>query len=560
MRAGGRPLHEIWSQGFKRNSKHDGKFTATCQYCFKEFSNTSSERLVNHRANCKATDVQTSSSTDNNKSDNNNNMTSTSSTSSNCTILNDDSVLILNNNSDESGAGSSAISSVPSKKRKLTNIRSVNQYFLSLTDSSKASIDTAVLNFFVSCNIPLEKLESKNFIRLVKVMCPAYKPLSPTEMATNCLNKAYDQLDASRLVLPESEGVLMISKTIQEDDIHIIIHICTNKKLLFIDQLIRKKNEYELYSIVDQTILDVRMKFKIKIYAVITQDEYETLDNDVWALRCCKSFAASIEHDLIDSCLEAKAKYLLDEFSHSNLQQNLEKYGGTTFTLTKRSLPWDIFYLCSINLKAMRKVISEHKLSRHTINMLIDDDDNELSFENKIKEQLSILEPIFLLKNKCTEGSNLGDISESLLKLVKDPKYSSINFKTEKMLTPIFYIANLLHPKYRGRQFDKDNECLMRVNQYLLDKISVEDLNVLANYREFSGIFNSSALKEQTDPVSFWSAVSLVHPSMTSFALKIFELPVAVCKFNPLISNVNSLPAQRFKKYVELYYDLNVGE
>ncbi|KAF7992892.1 hypothetical protein HCN44_005236 [Aphidius gifuensis] len=554
MKPGGRPLHEIWTQGFKRTSKCDGKFTATCQYCFKEFSNTSSERLINHRANCQAIDTLASSS-----SDNNNKITSTN---PNSTIITEDSVSILSYDSDASGASSPSISSRPSKKRKLSNLRSLNQYFLSLTDSDKKKIDRAVLNFFVSCNIPFKKLESKNFSELVKVMCPAYKPLSPTEIATECLNKAYDQLDESRFLLSASEGILMISNTTQEDDIHIIIHIiCSNKKLLFLDQFIRKKNEYELSSIVDQAIFDAQIKTKIKIYAVITEDEYKSLDDDVWSLRCCKSFAASIDHDLIDSCLESKAKYLLNEFSHPNLQQSLEKNGGTTFTITKKSLPWEIFSLCSINLKAMRKVISDQKLSRDTINILIDDDDDrsEISFEKKIKEQLCILEPICSLKNKCSEGSNLGEISESLLKLVRDPKYSSISLKTEKMLTPIFYIANLLHPKYRGRQFDKDNECLMRVNQYLLDKISVEDLNVLANYRESSGIFNSAALKEQTDPVSFWSAVSLVHPSMTSFALKIFELPLTVCQFEPLVSNVNNLPPQRFKKYVELYYYLNVN-
>jgi len=131
-------------------------------------------------------------------------------------------VSILSYDSDASGAGSPSISSRLSKKRKVSNLRSLNQYFLSLTDSDKTKIDRAIFNLFVSCNLPFDKLESKHFLELVKVMCPAYKPLSPAEIAIECLNKAYNQLDESRLSLSESEAILMILVTRLKKMIYIL--------------------------------------------------------------------------------------------------------------------------------------------------------------------------------------------------------------------------------------------------------------------------------------------------------------------------------------------------
>lgn len=126
------------------------------------------------------------------------------------------------------------------------------------------------------------------------------------------------------------------------------------------------------------------------------------------------------------------------------------------------------------------------------------------------------------------------------------------------ILTPIALVANLLHSIYRGQRFANDQGRMRKVMEFLINELDEKGMNDFGKYKNSTEIFNSRRLKDYTDEQTFWQAVAPVHLKLSSFAIKILQLPAAVPKLKFYPNNINDLIPKQFEKLTNLFYHLNI--
>lgn len=260
-------------------------------------------------------------------------------------------------------ANVSSTSVLPCAKKHKTSKpqkRGLDLYFDYVSEKDKIRFDESVAKFFYGCNIPFDKVESKVFLDCMRTIRPGYKPLSAAAMANQFLHDSHAQLEKMRSTLSNSEGVLILFRTETEQELHVVAFVQSqDKKNIYLKTWYAQKND-NFIDIIHDAIDLSRTKFNITIYAAISDENLGSIDlnrcRTLWSLQCHKSFAASVEVDLVDFELTENVRYLLDEFSSTELQESLIVHGGTDIKLrdSSHSHYWSLFSSCMKNYGAMR--------------------------------------------------------------------------------------------------------------------------------------------------------------------------------------------------------------
>ncbi|KYN11791.1 hypothetical protein ALC57_16046 [Trachymyrmex cornetzi] len=272
------------------------------------------------------------------------------------------------------------------------------------------------------------------------------------------------------------------------------------------------------------------------------------------------SFVVSIEKELVNLEFVKKVRYLLDQFSNKELQKNLIMQGGVVVKLEGNSIYHnrDLFSTCMKNLQAMTQMMGnrQYKLKKKIVNILIDE-----SFEEELNRSLDLLKSVCNIAEKCEKLKfTIADIVKDWLILAstENVHYNLFQLRIDAILTPIALVANILHPTYQGRRFANDHDRMKKVMECLINELDEEGMNDFAKYKNSTGIFSSRRLRDYSDGHTFWQAVAPVHPKLSSFAIKILQLPAAVPKLKFYSNNVNDLTPKRFEKLTDLFYHLNM--
>lgn len=223
-----------------------------------------------------------------------------------------------------------------------------------------------------------------------------------------------------------------------------------------------------------------------------------------------------------------KVHYLLDEFSRKELEKDLLTRGWVTVALEGNSFYHnrDLFSACLKNLRAMTQMMGngQYKLKKEIINILIDE-----SFEKELNHSLDLLKPVCNIVEKCEKSKiTITDAAEDWLMLASTENYNLFQSQINTILTSIALVANLLHPIYRGQRFANDQGCMRKVMEFLINELDEEGMNDFGKYKNSTEIFNSRRLRDYTDGQTLWRAVASIHPKLSSFAMKILQLPATV--------------------------------
>lgn len=450
------------------------------------------------------------------------------------------------------------------KKLKTMQSRRLDSYIDYISDQQKAGINDALAKFFYGCNVPLKMVESKLFLSFISAIRPAYTPPSIKAMSNEILHNLYTEFGKYRSTFSHSEGILIIQRTEIKQTSYVIGFVQSQEKVIYLKTWnIQEESNLSLLTV--EAITLASTKFKMMIYAVISNeiafqllintDEYSNL----WILQCNISFVASIEKELVNLELVEKVRYLLEQFSSKELENDLITRGGIAVVLEDNSFYYnrDLFFTCLKNLRAMTQMIGnrQYKLKKEVINILLDE-----SFEEELNRSLDLIKPVCNIAEKCEKSKiTIADAAEDWLMLASiENVYHNLQSQIDTILTPIALVANLLHPIYRGQRFANDQDRMRKVMEFLIDHLDEEGMNDFGKYKKSTEIFNSRRLRGYTDGQTFWQAVAPIHPKLSSFAIKILQLPAAVPKLKFYPNNLNDLTPKRFEKLTNLFYHLNM--
>lgn len=177
-----------------------------------------------------------------------------------------------------------------------------------ISDQQKTRINDTLVKFFYGCNIPLKMVESKLFLNFINAIRPAYTPLSAKAMSNEILHDLHaSELGKHQSTCSHSEGVLVITKTEIKQTSHVIGFVQSQEKAIYLKTWDIQEKDNNLSFIINEAITLASLKFKMLIYAVITDEDFQLLNVDeykLWILQCNISFVASIEKESIWSLLK----------------------------------------------------------------------------------------------------------------------------------------------------------------------------------------------------------------------------------------------------------------
>ena len=193
------------------------------------------------------------------------------------------------------------------------------------------------------------------------------------------------------------------------------------------------------------------------------------------------------------------------------------------------------------------------------------------------KHLLEQLEPISAALNTCqSDKSSIADACEQWLKLFDstelEPHKKTLEKRFSQAMTPIHFLANVLHPQYRGKKMNSDN---INQAQELLHEIAPELvphlLGFMTDCAKIPKVLSYEDTLKKTDPVVWWKSVKLsgaLPGDLCDLATKILQMPASSAGIERVFSNFaliqtklrNRLGLEKAGKLVFCYRMLSTGE
>ena len=111
---------------------------------------------------------------------------------------------------------------------------------------------------------------------------------------------------------------------------------------------------------------------------------------------------------------------------------------------------------------------------------------------------------------------------EEWLKLefsLHDVNYELIlNAGLEKVIKPISFAANILHPTFMGQQFVENEKYNKLASDFFKKNLDKDELHDLAAYKSKTGIFSILKEREIICPKTLWTFAEPNHPSLSELA------------------------------------------
>lgn len=370
--SGGRPSHDLWSDGFRKQRNEKGKVSAFCVVCQKTLHNTSAQRLNMHRNKCitkttnnsEATslpisvtpliDIQGNNAPSTRKtkessnsfaslsdlegeevdnpmemgveidtdfvgdSDRTPSTPATSSRSSSCTRFTE--------SRSASAASQSSLGSLGCLNKKQRTAQSTNSLssFCDAMSVSEAKMgDLLLAKFFYGCNIPFSVVESVHFKTFCNFLRPAYKPPGRRVIGSCLLDEVHEKFCTSTTFKPTS--VLLIDGWKNESNntknVAAMLHTA-NGEAMFLESW-NLSGECEtgekLAEIVTFSKELAKSNFKTDVFAVVTDNAANMMKmgriSDLWHMTCNSHTGQLLAKDIVPKTLAARVLVVLKAFS-----------------------------------------------------------------------------------------------------------------------------------------------------------------------------------------------------------------------------------------------------
>jgi hypothetical protein len=218
------------------------------------------------------------------------------------------------------------------------------------------------------------------------------------------------------------------------------------------------------------------------------------------------------------------------------------------------------------NLEFMRKIALQKDMSETDIPSNIRKLLSDLQFEEKLKLQIAIQEPICNYIDRVqARDCPLSEACELWFDIKypqdKNKKKKSSSKGKEKSLSEkkahrddqIFDITTLIShsfdPRYRGKKFSDGQKGL--VYNWALKKLNSNDLNIFYEFIEMKKNFAPGNFHFEDDPFLFWRTIKETEPdyvTVADLALQYISLPASTAQLERLFSmwqHVHSLRRNR---------------
>lgn len=445
-------------------------------------------------------------------------------------------------------------------------------------------MDRMLAYFFFGCNIPFNMVESPWFIQFIEKLNPDYSPPNRRYLADVLVDVVYQDLqNEKRKMLDGSESVLLVDgwKNLVANTNNVVFCLSNyDTKIIFFlesyDFTSKKETADELSEVLDDAVHKSIENYNTDIVGVVSDNASNMTamrrHADVWFSTCHSHSGNLLAKSLVDGDFAKEVQELVIEFRKPALEREIMNRGGTKLKLGSETR-WcsyrDSFDSMLKNLRIMREIAEsgEHTLKASSIQHLMDP-----RFQEQLENYITLFDPACKLINTCQKiSTTIADAIEFWVNLTipdGDEMHDDIlKNRLDKVLTPIGFAANLLHPRYLGRNLSPIQVNSAKV--FLFNEVGEDFVDEYRRFENQEGLIGVILNVEGEEiqklcPVTFWSMVAEICPTLATVARKLLTIPASTAAMERVFSNWqyfhsrirNRLGGSRSKKLVDIYFTL----
>ena len=365
----------------------------------------------------------------------------------------------------------------PVKKMRMVQ-SSMNSHCLSIDQSMSDQLDEQIAKLFFACNLPFNIADDPVFEETIQMLQPGYTPPNRKDIGGYLLDKVHDKITTQVSAEMKGKDVVLIQDG--WSDIHNTPVIATSLQcdgkayfMSAIDTGTNKKTAAFCTSIAQDSMKEAADQFQCKVTGVVTDNEKKMVamkqnlvetDPELTVYGCSAHWLNLLGQDVTPSQIISKVievnKYfrnhhvpgaLLVEIPESvKPQLPAETRWNSQLTCIDtyiRNRPY-LLMICAKN---------EDVIDSRIRNLI-----HNIGLFSEVKNLQKHLAPVSSALDRLqSDSSTIADACEIWLDLIQNPDLQPYHTKVQnrfnQAMTSSHYLANLLHPVYRGKKLQPEH-------------------------------------------------------------------------------------------------------
>jgi hypothetical protein len=474
----------------------------------------------------------------------------------------------------------------------------ISQFGITTDKKMQEQLDEQVARFFFSCNIPFSVVEQEEFKRLMTMLRPGYKPPNRKTLGSTLLDKVHGSLSTAAASRLHGKDVTLIQDGWSDVHNSPVIAQCVQNGseayfLSSVESGANKKTAEYCSNLAKEALEENKVKFGCQVVAVVTDNEKkmqkmrELLHSeyeDLIVYGCASHWMNLLGQDVTSSQIVSQIVEINKFFrNHHAAGSLLDEQKGSLKPQLPGDTRWnsqlDSIHTFLINRPFMILIVAQQDsqdsqpVTDSPIAKLI----NNIGLLNEAKNLHSQLQPIAKALDRLqSDTASIADACEEWLVLLQQDELkthlTTVTKRFKEAVTEFHYLANLLHPRYRGKRLSAQAAESAR---QLLISLHPENPEIIADLCAFQAgaepfppSLMSASCVDHLAPTIWWTSIlnskATVSPLLINVALKLLRLPSSSAAIERVFSNFglvqsklrNQLGLEKAAKLVMCYRQL----
>lgn len=446
-------------------------------------------------------------------------------------------------------SSSTSVAALQSKSTSASSSVSVNtsmkRFTISTSQEDKKKIDLQLSRYMFATNTPFNHVEHPQFLKLMEILRPGYKPPNRKQVAGSLLDEVYNSTQESvRDELKNKVVNLAIDgwSNVRHDAIVCVCvtDVLTNSTHL-IDTIDTGAESHTGEYLVKITTAAVKKceDFKCTVRSVVTdnaanmsrmrrdlaQQEELASHKDIVTYGCSSHLLNLLAKDLNAEEITEQVKSIMRYFKYTHFASAKYKEAGGKAIIIPQQVRWNTMADCLKVYLENWHFMSDICLNNATaIDMTISQKVNDMSLKQQAQALYRKLENIAITLDISQKTSCcIGEVTEAWIELKnkfegenvrqRETEYSlsdlsKFNSRFEMAMSPAHFSANLLHPKFKGENLSSEQitEALLYIEVY-----HKEAMPFVVKYRAMTDPFHKFLFEDHVvnnvGPLEWWMSL-----------------------------------------------------
>lgn len=419
---------------------------------------------------------------------------------------------------------------------------SMKKFTITTSQEDKKKIDLQLARFMFATNTPFNHVEHEEFLKLIQILRPGYKPPNRKQIAGNLLDDVYNSTQEyvkddlkNKIVSMSIDGwsnvrqdsiVCLCVTDVLTNSTHLIDTIDTGAESHTADYLVKltttSVKKCESFNCIVRSVVTDNAANMTRMRRELAQEEELASHKDILTYGCSSHILNLLAKDINEKNITDQVIAVMRYFKYTHFASAKYKQAGGKAIIIPQQVRWNTMADCLKVFLENCRIMSDICLNNATaIDMSISQKINDMDLKQQVQALYRKLENIAITLDIAQKTSCcIGEVTEAWIELKnkfecetvrqRETEYSlsdlrKLNSRIQMAMSPAHFAANLLHPKFMGNNLRSEqiSEALSFIEAY-----HKEAMPFVVKYRAKTEPFHKSLFEshvvDHVGPLEWW--------------------------------------------------------